>query len=195
MGLKKDTNYIVSGLERSGTSMIMQILNAGGIPVAFDFSSRPPDENNPKGYYELEGGKIINKLMEGAFPLDRYQGQFIKITSFGMRFLPQGKYKVIYTQRNIEEVLDSMEKMSQQKDDHRQETRESFMKLDNLIQETIKERKDINQLFVNYNQILKDPEKNIRKIRDFIQETEADLDQMIKSVDLRLYRNREIKDY
>ena len=55
--LDENINYIVSGIERSGTSMLMQILYSGGVPVAFDKNTRPPDENNPKGYYELEGGK------------------------------------------------------------------------------------------------------------------------------------------
>ncbi len=172
----------------------MQILDAGGVPVAYDFRSRPPDENNPKGYYELEGGKIINKLMEGNFPLNKYKGKFIKITSFGMRFLPRGKYKIIYAQRNIEEVLDSMEKMSKQKDDQRDETRDIFLKLDKLVREMITERDDIEPLFVNYNQIIKNPEKNIKKISDFLKETELDLDNMKKSVDMSLYRNREIQD-
>lgn len=51
--LNNEINYIVSGLELSGTSLIMQMLHAGGLPVAFD-ESRAADENNPRGYYELE---------------------------------------------------------------------------------------------------------------------------------------------
>ncbi len=194
MGLKKDTNYIVSGLERSGTSMIMQILHAGGVPVAFDSSSRPADENNPKGYFELEGGKVINKLMDGTFPLEMYLGKFIKITSFGMRFLPKGKYKVIYTQRNIEEVLYSMERMTKKKDENRAEIRDSFLKLDMFVKDIIAKRDDIKELFVNYNQIIKNPKENIEKISLFINEEEVDSDKMIRSVDLSLYRNREIND-
>jgi len=57
MTLDKNINYIVSGLERSGTSMLMQILDAGGIPSDFDQDSRPPDDDNPRGYFELEGGE------------------------------------------------------------------------------------------------------------------------------------------
>jgi hypothetical protein len=192
MGLRNDTNYIVSGLERSGTSLVMQILRAGGAPTAFDSRSRPPDENNPKGYYELEGGKIINRLMEGRFPLEKYLGKFIKVTSFGMRFLPRGKYKVIYTQRHIEEVLNSMEKMAGKKDENREEIKETFLKLDHLIKEMITDRDDIEGFFVSYNQIIKNPDQNIRKISDFIKETDLDLDKMIQAVDLSLYRNREI---
>ena len=99
MILNNDFNYIVSGLERSGTSMLMQILKAGEIPVSFDLS-RPPDENNPKGYYELEGGKIINRLIDQSFPLGKYVGKFIKITAYGLKFIPLGNYKIIYSERN-----------------------------------------------------------------------------------------------
>ncbi|MBM3285502.1 MAG: nucleotide pyrophosphatase, partial [Candidatus Aminicenantes bacterium] len=91
-------NYIVSGLERSGTSLLMQILRAGGVPVAFDMASRPPDDDNPRGYFELEGGKVISRLMDGTFPLDEYRGTFIKITAYGLKFLPPGRYRVIYTE-------------------------------------------------------------------------------------------------
>ena len=103
MILDKNINYIVSGLERSGTSMLMQILLAGGVPLAFD-STREIDQNNPKGYYELEGGKIISKLMDGTFPINEYKGNFIKITSYGIKYLPSGNYKIIYSERNIEEI-------------------------------------------------------------------------------------------
>ena len=83
MKLDENVNYIVSGLERSGTSMLMQILDAGGLPMAYDHSSRPPDDDNPKGYFELEGGKVISRLMDQSFPLKEYKGKFIKITAYG----------------------------------------------------------------------------------------------------------------
>ena len=132
MQLDKNINYIVSGLERSGTSMLMQILNAGGLPCAFD-DSRRPDDNNPKGYYELEGGKIINKLMDGSFPIEKYKGIFIKITAYGLKYLPPGKYVILYSERNIEEILDSMEKMAKIKDTSREETKKAFINLNNMI--------------------------------------------------------------
>jgi hypothetical protein len=190
MILASDVNYIVSGLERSGTSMLMQILEAGGVPMSFDTASRPPDDNNPKGYFELEGGKIINKLMESEFPLSSYQGQFIKITAYGLKFLPQGTYKIIYSQRNIEEILDSMEKMARVHDDNRDETREVFVKLNRMIMKLIQEREDAEVLFVNYNEILADPSKEIKKIYDFLDSPDLDLEKMIASVDQALYRKR-----
>ena len=133
--LDKDFNYIVSGLERSGTSMIMQILNAGCIPTSFDLT-RPADNNNPKGYYELEGGKIINRLMKSSFPMDKYKGRFIKITAFGLQFIPTGNYKIIYSERDIEEILDSMEKMIGLKDVKRLETKQAIIKLNKFVKKT-----------------------------------------------------------
>ena len=189
MKLDKKINYIVSGLERSGTSMLMQILNAGGAPTGFD-DSRRADVNNPKGYFELEGGKIINKLMDGTFPLDRFKGQFIKITSFGLKYLPFGSYKIIYSERNIEEILDSMEKMADIKDIERDKTRESFIKLNAMIKNYITNREDIEILMVNYNDIIADPANNIKRVYEFINNSDLNLENMINAVDKKLYRQR-----
>ena len=190
MKLDGNINYIISGLERSGTSMLMQLIVNGGAPSSFDNETRPPDTNNPKGYYELEGGKIINKLMDGSFPLAEYLGRFIKITAFGMKFLPKGNYKVIYSERNIEEILDSMEKMAQIEDNNRDETRHVFTKLNDMIKKILAERADCDVLFVHYNDIMSSPETQIRSIHAFIGSPDMDLDKMIATVDTGLHRNK-----
>ena len=190
MTLDKNVNYIVSGLERSGTSMLMQILDAGGVPSDFDQDSRPPDDDNPRGYFELEGGKIINKLMNEEFSFEPYKGKFIKITAYGLKFLPKGDYKIIYSQRNIEEILDSMEKMAKIQDENREDTRIAFAKLNDMIMSQIREREDIDVLFVNYNEIMSNPAENVTKIYDFLDSTEFDLEKMIAVVDNSLYRIR-----
>ncbi len=187
--LDEHINYIVSGLERSGTSMMMQILRAGGVPTAFD-DLRKADENNPKGYYELEGGKIINKLIDKAFPMETYKGRFIKITSFGLTFLPQGSYKVIYMERNLEEVLDSMEKMAKINDENREEIKESFKKLNDKVKRDIQSREDVDVLFVSYNEILACPEESIKRVCDFIVLPDTTVKEMVDAVDKRLYRQR-----
>ena len=189
MKLDKNTNYIVSGLERSGTSILMQILNAGGIPIAFD-NSRVADKYNPKGYYELEGGKIINKLIEKSFPIEKYKGKFIKITSYGLKYLPKAIYKIIYSERDFEEILDSMEKMMNKKDENREESKKNLIKLNNIIKKEIQEKKEIKVLFVNYNNILKNPKDKIKKILDFLNLPYDKLDKMIDTVDLKLYQSR-----
>jgi LPS sulfotransferase NodH len=190
MTLDKNVNYIVSGLERSGTSMLMQILDAGGVTSDFDQDSRPPDDDNPRGYFELEGGKIINKLMNKEFSFEPYKGKFIKITAYGLKFLPKGDYKIIYSQRNIEEILDSMEKMAKIQDENREDTRIAFTKLNDMIMSQIREREDIDVLFVNYNEVMADPAEHVRKIYDFLGSAEFDLEKMIAAVDESLYRWR-----
>ncbi|MBU4202817.1 MAG: sulfotransferase domain-containing protein [Acidobacteria bacterium] len=190
MTLDGNINYIISGLERSGTSMLMQLIVNGGAPSSFDNETRPPDTNNPKGYYELEGGKIINKLMNGSFSITEYLGRFIKITAFGIKFLPHGNYKIIYSERNIEEILDSMEKMTKIEDNNRDETRLVFTKLNNMIKNLLVERKDCDVLFVNYNDIMSDPKNHIRAIHEFIGSPDMNLDKMIATVDTGLHRNK-----
>jgi len=191
MKLNLDTNYIVSGLERSGTSMIMQILNAGGIPISYD-NIRKADDNNPRGYFELEGGKIINKLIDGVFSFEEYKGKFIKITSYGLKFLPEGKYKIIYSERFINEIIDSMEKMIGKQDTNRTEIKNSIIKLNELIKKNIHSRKDVDVLFLNYNSILIKPEKNIKKILGFLKVKENNdiVKKMINAIDVDLYRPR-----
>jgi hypothetical protein len=189
MKLDSTINYIVSGIERSGTSMLMQILHNGDIPIGYD-EDRPPDANNPKGYYELKGGKIINSLMDGSFPFDKYKGSFIKITAYGLKYLPPDSYKIIYIERNIEEILDSMEKMAQIDDSNREETKQAFLSLNTFIKNTITERSDCHVLFMNYYDILKEPKKEISKIPLFLNLTHPHLDTMIQTVDDTLYRQR-----
>jgi hypothetical protein len=190
MKLDDQTNYIVSGLERSGTSLLMQLLRAGGVPCAFDTASRPPDDNNPRGYFELEGGKIISRLRDGVFPLADYRGRFIKITAYGMKFLPPGEYRVIYTERNIEEVLDSMEKMAKVQDADREGTKAAFVKLNEMTKGGLGGRPDVKLLLVNYNVLVREPDSEIRRITAFLGAPGLDEKAMAAAVDAKLHRNR-----
>jgi len=190
MNLNDQVNYIVSGLERSGTSLVMQILRAGGVPCAFDTASRPPDDNNPRGYFELEGGKIISRLRDGSFPLADYRGRFIKITAYGMKFLPSGQYRVIYTERKIDEVLDSMEKMARVQDPDREGTKAAFVKLNEMTKDRLGTRPDVSLLLVDYNTIVRDPGPEIRRISEFLGSSGIDEKAMAAAVDEKLHRNR-----
>lgn len=190
MTLDDQINYIVSGLERSGTSLVMQLLRAGGVPCAFDTASRPPDDHNPRGYFELEGGKIISRLRDGVFPLADYRGRFIKITAYGMKFLPPGRYRVVYTERNMDEVLDSMEKMAKIQDPDREGTKAAFAKLNEMTKGQLGARADVELLLVSYNAIVKDPAPEIRRIAAFIGAAGIDETAMAAAVDEKLHRNR-----
>jgi hypothetical protein len=179
-------NYIVSGLERSGTSVMMQMLHAGGLPMAYD-DSRPPDEHNPRGYFELAGGKIINRLMDGTFDMAAHQGQIIKITAYGLKFLPKGKYKILYMQRNITEVMDSTERMGGKMD--REKERPLLTKLNKMSLDLIASRDDIQYTTVNYRDVIDYPKKEMERVSTFLGE-KFDIEQAVSAVDSSLYRNR-----
>ena len=178
-------NYIVSGLPRSGTSMVMQILNAGEASLAYD-GSRKSDYHNPKGYYELEGGKIISRLEDGSFPLEKYYGKFIKITAYGLKLLPEGNYKIIYMTRNIDEVMNSMEKMSGEVD--REKEKPLFEKLNDFSIEYMEKREDIKYIVVNYRDVIDNPRGEIERINNFLGGM-LDVDSAKRAVDKNLYRN------
>ena len=181
---------IVSGLPRSGTSMIMQVLEAGGLPVAAD-GKRKPDENNPKGYFEVEG--IIDKIKAEPRRILDFEGKVLKVIAYGLQFLLPGDYSIIYVERNIEEVLDSMEKMMGAKDEEREKTKKAFIKLNEKAKEEITKRKDMKVLFIDYNQTLSNPRENLEKIHRFLQDKSLDLERMVAAVDRNLWRQRRLE--
>ncbi|MCH2178577.1 MAG: alkaline phosphatase family protein [Mariniblastus sp.] len=99
---------LVSGLPRSGTSMMMQMLAAGGLPIFTD-GNRAADENNPKGYFEADLVKGLAKKNKWLHDCD---GQVVKVVAPLVPLLPQGvNYKVIYMRRPISEVVQSQSRM------------------------------------------------------------------------------------
>src|SRR5512135_3049740 len=94
-----DVVTVVSGLPRSGTSMMMRMLDAGGLPVLTDYK-RLPDASNPQGYYEFERAK---KLRDGDSEwLESARGKAVKVISALLEFLPpMYPYKILFMQRNI----------------------------------------------------------------------------------------------
>src|SRR5512139_2049136 len=101
---------IVSGLPRSGTSMLMKMLEAGGVPLVTD-GVRTPDEDNPKGYYEVERVKDLANEQDKTW-LRQSKGKGLKVISYLLKSLPADvNYKVVFIRREIEEVLASQKKM------------------------------------------------------------------------------------
>lgn len=184
--LNKEINYVVSGLERSGTSLMMQMLHMGGLPVASD-DSRPADEHNPRGYYELAEGKIINRLIKGNFDMQSYKGYIIKVTAYGLKFLPESNYKIVYMRRNIDEVLKSMQKMGA--DIEVEKDRKLFDKLDGLSLELMRRRDDMEHVTVNYRDLIDNPRGEMERVSHLLGE-KFDVDAAIEAVDPSLYRNR-----
>ncbi|QDU89420.1 hypothetical protein Pla175_28100 [Pirellulimonas nuda] len=99
---------IVTGLPRSGTSMVMQMLAAGGLPVHSD-GARPVDEDNPRGYYEHEA---VKRLAADARWLAEAGGSAVKIVAPLVVHLPAGvPCRAILVRRDLDEVLQSQQKM------------------------------------------------------------------------------------
>ena len=100
---------VVSGLPRSGTSMMMKMLEAGGILPIID-NIRTADEDNPKGYYEFERVKAIDKG-DTEWVADA-QGKSVKVISALLKHLPSDhQYRVIFIRRHMDEILASQRKM------------------------------------------------------------------------------------
>jgi Sulfotransferase domain len=101
---------IVSGLPRSGTSMMMRMLEAGGMPVLVD-NLRPADEDNPNGYYEFER---VKKVREDASWLEDARGKAVKMVYRLLYDLPdEDSYRVIFMTRKLDEVIASQNTMLQ----------------------------------------------------------------------------------
>jgi len=99
---------VVSGLPRSGTSMLMQMLEAGGMPVLTD-GIRAPDEDNPRGYFEIEK---VKQLRRDTSWLGQAEGKAVKIVYSSLYDLPADRsYKLIFMRRDLQEVLASQRQM------------------------------------------------------------------------------------
>ncbi|MGM5482432.1 MAG: sulfotransferase domain-containing protein [Nanobdellota archaeon] len=182
------TNYIVSGCPRSGTSLMMQILLKSGMPIATD-KKRKRDENNPHGYFEVKD--IIDLLKENPEMIYQYEERAIKIIHYGLQYLPKGKYKIIYMERPISQVLNSMEKMLKKPDTQREKTKEIFTKLNSKVKRIMQQRQDIEYITINHNNLIYNPEKEINKIINFYNLDKNKMGEMISVIDPRSYRNRE----
>ncbi|MGA1842758.1 MAG: sulfotransferase domain-containing protein [bacterium] len=186
---------VVSGLPRSGTSMLMKMLEAGGVEIVTD-GKRTADDDNPKGYYELEKVKTLDKGLNNSW-LREFRGRAIKIISYFLESLPDNnKYKVIFIDRNIEEVMASQNKMlaNRNKPVPEDEAAEKLMirnfeKHLRKIKNTVLKRPWFDVLYINHNDILKGPQEEARKINSFLG-GKLNEEKMACVVDPDLYRNR-----
>jgi len=191
MPIDPDINYIVSGLERSGTSLMMQILHASAVPIAYDEESRPSDDNNPRGYYELEGGKVISRLEKGIFPMRDYRGKFIKVTAYGMQFLPAANYNIVYMIRDLDEILRSQEKMMGTQNTETYEKDKSLLAMINeRALYKIAERK-YPIIKINYRKLIDTPENELEVLNSYLNGA-IDIQKSLKVIDKSLYRNRKV---
>jgi hypothetical protein len=183
---------VVSGLPRSGTSMLMKMLEAGGVPIVTD-GLREADEDNPKGYYEVERVKNLAQESDRNW-LAEARGKAIKVISFLLRSLPPDlNYRVIFVRRDMEEILASQKKMLARRgetdDIPPERMRESFA--DDLwrARYQLTHRPWFEMLEVHYGDVLSRPLEGARQINDFLG-GHLDTEAMAGVVDPNLYRNR-----
>jgi hypothetical protein len=186
---------IVSGLPRSGTSMMMKMLEAGGLAPMTD-GVRTADVDNPKGYYEYERVKELEKETDKSYVRDA-RGKVLKVISFLLKDLPDDNdYRIVFMRRDLNEVLASQNKMLK----HRGETDESddhAMKdayLSHLASVRIMSRKKDNWelLEVRYDTTVQSPRDTATALNAFLG-GKLDVEAMVTAVDAELYRNRKDK--
>ena len=183
---------IVSGLPRSGTSMMMRMLQAGGFPVYTD-GVRQPDEDNPNGYYEVEAAKGLVHG-ENAW-LREVRGKAVKIVSPLLRFLPkEHDYRIILMRRRMVEILASQRIMLQRRGEPA--NRMSDDELARIYEEDLRKVEvwmgvspNVRAVFVSYNDLLSDPYSELWKVESLL-EAGLDLEAMAAIVDPALYRQR-----
>ena len=161
---------IVSGLPRSGTSMMMKMLEAGGIPVLTD-ELRTADEDNPKGYYEFERVKAMDKG-DTDWVADA-RGKVVKVISALLQYLPANyEYRVIFMHRNLTEVLASQRKMLRNRAaDEDAVSDEEMTRLFEMhladVEGWLDRQPNMRALHVDYNAMLIDPRPFVAQIDDF----------------------------
>ncbi len=189
--MDKERIIIVSGLPRSGTSMMMKMLVAGGLEALTD-NIRTADEDNPRGYFELEKVKELDKDKTW---LNDAGGRVIKVISALLKHLPADhRYKVIFMRRNMQEVLASQRQMLIRRgeptdtvsDDRMAEL---FRKHVADVEAWLARQPNTETLYVNYNAMLADPAPLIESVRDFLGEP-LDAVAMANTIDGALYRQR-----
>ncbi len=182
---------VVSGLPRSGTSMMMKMLAEGGLQVVTD-AVRAADDDNPNGYFELEA---VKQLAEGSGGwMDGAQGKVVKIISALLEHLPADhRYKVIFMERSLGEVLASQKKMltnrAEQSAIQDQEMEAQFQKHLGAVKYWLARQPNIQVLYVDYNKMLVSPGAASQAVADFIGQS-VDVSRMLGVPNEKLYRNR-----
>jgi hypothetical protein len=187
-----ETIVVVSGLPRSGTSMMMGMLEAGGLTLLKD-DIREADDDNPKGYFEFER---VKKLREGDFDwLPDAQGKVVKIISYLLLGLPDTyNYRVIFMQRKLPEIMASQRKMLVRRGEDPDKVSEEELGsiLENHLRQVdawIEGQANVERIKVDYNHMITDPEADILRVNQFLG-GKLNVDKMAQIIDPSLYRQR-----
>ena len=182
---------VVSGLPRSGTSMMMKMLAEGGLSVVTD-ELRRADRDNPNGYFEFEAVKQLS--VGNVAWLSNADGKVVKVISALLEFLPpMYSYQIIFMEREIQEILASQRKMlrNQNEESHASDTviDEQFRKHLAVLKPWLARQPNMDVIYVSYNMLMSDPEPLCRRVVEFIH-APLELPRMLTVPKSDLYRNR-----
>jgi hypothetical protein len=183
---------VVSGLPRSGTSMLMNMLDSGGVPVLTD-GIRSSDDSNPRGYFEYEPVKELAKDGDRSWVM-LARGKAVKIVSFLLTWLPETcDYRVIFMQRDLDEIIASQNQMLTRRGEPAgagdASMRDVYAEHLQQMGRFLSSRRCFRTLPVGYRDVVDDPERQAWRIRDFL-DRPMDVARMAATVDRQLYRNR-----
>jgi hypothetical protein len=180
---------IVSGLPRSGTSLMMQMLQSGGVEVVTD-NARTADADNARGYYELEK---VKRTKTDASWLPQTRGKAFKMVSQLLYDLPPSeRYRIIFMDRDLDEMLLSQEKMLERLGRTaapREEMKRSYAVHLARLHEWLRQQGHVKVLRVSYNDLIERPERESQRVSEFL-DGRASAESMARTVDPSLYRNR-----
>jgi hypothetical protein len=182
---------VVSGLPRSGTSMMMRMLAAGGVTVLED-GVRTADVSNPNGYFEFEPVKELDKDGDLTW-LPGARGKAVKIISLLLTWLPETyDYRVIFMHRALDEVLASQQAMLERRgevDGAPARAREIYTAHLAQVERFMAARSCFRVLPVQYREAVADPAAAAARVADLVGRP-LDYAAMVEAVDGSLYRNR-----
>jgi hypothetical protein len=189
-----DPVVVVSGLPRSGTSMAMKMLEAGGLELVVDHV-READEDNPKGYFEDERVKDLAEQSDRQWIADA-RGKAVKVVSSLLNYLPDDNlYRVVFMRRDLREVLASQAKMLVRRGEEHDASDEDMLEMYrshlDKVEFQLRFRSNFDPLFVDYAAVLEDPRREAERMAEFVG-GQLDVDRMVEVVDARLYRNRRV---
>lgn len=178
---------VVSGLPRSGTSLMMQMLHNGGLEVLTD-DNRKPDLSNPKGYFEYDP---VMSLHKDNTWLHLGQDKSIKVVAPLLKFLdPKYRYKVIFMNRDMSEVVKSQQKMiGRDPDNLPLKLFDAYTKQLNKVDYWKENEPGVELIYLNYKDVLNNTDEAISKVMSFVG-VDMDRKSMASCVDRSLYRNK-----
>jgi hypothetical protein len=183
---------VVSGLPRSGTSMVMSMLEAGGLPILTD-RVRQADEDNPRGYFEFEKVKELGETIDKSWVRDA-RGNAVKVISHLLKELPDDNfYRIIFARRHLEEVIASQNIMLDRQSEPNPVDDAKAIKLYRThlvnVRFLVRRKSNLEMIELAYSDTLSDPESAAECINRFLG-GKLDQEKMAAVVDKRLYRNR-----